>query len=68
VILVSSNDMFRLTSTKICDLEYSGVRGAIIQVAKHEDVCRLDILMKSVNIRDQTDILIRNLHYFIAVV
>ena len=51
VILISSDDAFKVTGTKICDLEYRVVRGANVWVAKHEDVCRLDILMESVNVR-----------------
>lgn len=67
MILVSSNDTLGVTGTKICDLKYRGVRGAIVRVAKHEDVGRLDILMISVNVREQTNILIGNLHYFMAI-
>jgi hypothetical protein len=68
VILISSDDTLGVTGTKVCNLEFRGVRGAVVQVAKHEDVCRLDILMKSLNVREQTDILIRNLHYFRTIV
>lgn len=68
MILVSSDDTLGVTGTKVCDLEFGSVRGAIVQVAKHEDICRLDILMKSLNVREQTDILIGNLHYFMAIV
>ena len=52
MILISSDDTLGVTGTKVCDLEFRGVRGAVVQVAKHEDVCRLDILMKSLNVRE----------------
>jgi hypothetical protein len=68
VILVGIDDTLGVTGTKICDLEYRGIRGVIVRVAKHEDVCRLDILMKSVSVREQTNILIGNLHYSMVII
>jgi hypothetical protein len=68
VVLVRIDDTFGVTGTKICDLEYRGIRGIIVRIAKHEDVCRLDVLMKSVSVREQTGILIGDSHYSMVIV